>query len=432
MKKTIAITTALGVLAASAPVYATPVENVKQSVNLESIAEKTDSKQIYLSDLEYIKSQSNTGWNSIMTNQNTDGNTIQLYVDGEKIEFTKGMGAHAPSNLVYDISQYSGEYTRLVSYMGVNATQGSNGNGVKFVISTSEDGQTWTEVKTTGVVKGNQESIYIDIKLNGAKFVKLHANDNGSKGNDHSVYGDLKLVKDDYTLSSTPIVGLETVESYDATLSSNTIEGNMENNQLIILRRAFVNRIGYESLQRIASKNQTYADAINYLMNDETALNYFITGGAVNVNGSYQKALTSFCDIYAKYKDDLADAADNNFNLRLATSISLAFANSDLVRFWITSNKPISAVSRYEVYQELIKSGKMDQGGATDGYGKWSTQQFKDLPIPLMRWVVDNRINDDEVDWLADLALAEKSEGNDYLSAYNYITYTMGFNYTKP
>ena len=179
---------------------------------------KTGSKQIYLSDLAYIKSQSDVSWGSIKVNQNIDGGTISLIVDGEKTEFTKGMGAHATSNLVYDISQYSGEYTRLVSYMGVDAARGGNGNGVKFVISTSMDGQTWKEVKTTGVVKGNNESIYVDIKLDGAKFIKLHANDHGGNGSDHAVYGDLKLVNDDYSISTNPIEGLKTVEEYDAVL----------------------------------------------------------------------------------------------------------------------------------------------------------------------------------------------------------------------
>lgn len=411
MKKTITITTALGVLAASVPVYATPVENVKPSVNLESIAEKTDSKQIYLSDIEYVKNQSNTGWKSIMKDANTDGMPIKLIVDGETVEFEKGMGAHAPSTLVYDLSQYTDEYTRLVTYMGLDANQGTKGDGVKFTVSTSEDGVTWTEVKTIEVLKGNSESVYLDLKLDGAKFVKLYANENGGKGNDHAVYGDLKLVKDDYTLSTTPILGLQTVESYDAILSNNTVEKNMESNQMTILQRAFVNRVGYESLQRIAGKSESYAKAINYLMNNETALNYFITGGPVNKNGSYQASVRHFCEIYSKYEDQLKETADNNFNLRLAISIALGYSNSEMTGFWIISNKDKTAVTRYETYQKLVASGVMDESGNTNDHRKWSTQEFKDLPIPLMRWVVDARFNDDEAEWLAEYALSEKAKG---------------------
>lgn len=57
----------------------------------------------------------------------------------------------------------------------------------------------------------------------------------------------------------------------------------------------------------------------------------------------------------------------------------------------------------------------MDEGGQTDGDGKWSSAQFKALPVPLMRWVMGNRMHDDEIMWLADYALEQKSKGNNYL-----------------
>lgn len=398
----------------------------------EDVPESVEAKELYLSDLKYDSKQSNTKWKTIQVNKNTDGNTIQLIVDGQRTVFEKGMGAHATSNLVYDISDYTKEYTRLVTYMGVNATQGGNGNGVKFTISTSENGTTWKEIYNSPVIKGNQESLYVDLKLDGAKFIKLHANDNGSNGNDHSVYGDLKLVTDAYTLSAAPIENLKTVAEYDAILSKNTVEENMKNHKMDVMRRDLIKRIGYESIQRIAGKSVEHVEAINYLMNNEAALTYYITGGKVTKDGSEHRALTSFIDIYTKHKDELLDPADNNFNLRLAVSTSLAYAHTELVRFWMASSKPISAVNRYEEYQDLVASGKMDQAGATENYEKWSTQQFKGLPIPLMRWVVDNRINDDEIDWLADYALKHKEVGNQYSSAYNYITYTGGYNYNNP
>ena len=191
---------------------------------------------------------SKAGWGQIRKDTNVDGNgLIKLNVDGETKEFEKGMAAHATSTLIYNVSQYKDTYTRFVSYLGIDAGRGSNGNGVKFTISLSEDGQNWTEVKTTDVLKGNNESVYVDIELGNANYIKLYAHDNGADGSDHAVYGDAKLVKPNYSLSGTPIEGLQTVAQYDAILNNESINNNITNNKMTILRRALVQRVGYES-----------------------------------------------------------------------------------------------------------------------------------------------------------------------------------------
>ena len=411
-------------------------ENTCSNILTDSVKDKKSidtvfKEQIYLSDIEYDRNKSSAGWGSIKKDTNPNGGTIKLLVDGEAIEFKKGMGAHATSTLVYDVSDYIDTYTRFVSYVGIDNSQGSQGNGAIFKIYTSKDGERWDLAKNIGLLKGDKESAYVDIPLKGVKYIKLYADSNGHNGNDHAVYADAKLVKDDYTISSVEIEGLETLETYDSILRANSIEENIANNELIILRRAFVKRLGYESLQRLANQGEKYVNGITYLINDIDALRYFITGGPVNIGGSYQKSLRAFCDIYSKYKDELKDTSDDNFNLRLAVSISLAYSRSEMVRFWISGEKEVSAVNRYEVYKALVSSGKMDDGGNTNDYGKWSSENFKKLPIPLMKWTVDARLNDDEIFWLADYALSMKKQGRKYLDAYNYITYTSGYNYTK-
>ena len=390
-------------------------------------------EQVYLSDIEYDKNRSSVGYGSIMKDTNIEGGKIKLKVDGEAIEFDKGLGAHATSTIVYDISQYKDTYTRFVSYLGIDASKGDNGDGVLFKIYTSDNGQDWNLVKDTGILKGDKESTYIDIDLNGAKYIKLYAYDNGNNSYDHAVYGDAKLVKSDYTLSNTTIPNLYPVSYYDEILSKKTIEENMKNNQMLILRRAFVNRVGYESIQRLSNKGQKYMDGIKYLLNNETALRYFMTNGPVNVGGTYSRSVQYFCDIYEKYATELQDTKDDNFNLRLAISISLGYSRDAMVTSWLPRYKPVSSVDRYETYKELISSGRMDKGGDQDDYGKWTSKQFKELPIPMMKWVVDSRMNNDEMLWLADYALSEKAKGKNYLDAYNYIEYdyTFGYNYDK-
>lgn len=38
--------------------------------------------------------------------------------------------------------------------------------------------------------------------------------------------------------------------------------------------------------------------------------------------------------------------------------------------------------------------------------GKWSAKEFRTLSVPMMRWVVDARMNEDEFYWLADYSMA--------------------------
>ena len=392
---------------------------------------RAEKGYLYLSDIDY-ESGSSAGYGQIRKDTNVEGNSlIKLIVEGEVVEFNKGMAAHANSTLIYNVEAYKDTYSRLTSYVGVDASRGSNGNGVIFIISTSDDGVTWNEVKRTQVLKGDMESEYIDIPLNGANYVRLVANNNGNMSADHSVYGDLKLVKEDYVPPSTNIEGLETLASYDATLRAHDIDYNIEHNEMTILRRALVEKIGHGTLKRMAAQDQKYANAINYLINDNTALKYFMTGGPVSIHGSYLQSFKCFSDIYDIYESELKDSADDNFNLRLAISISLSHGYIALPTSWLDKKSSADAVGRYEVYQELISSGRMDEGGDTNTNGKWSSEKFKALPVAMMRWAVDNRMNNDEILWLADFALKQKAEGANYFDAYNYIKYTSGYNYNN-
>lgn len=416
--------------------FANNVDKVKAEVvsneYLDSYTKEVNKDYIYLSDLDYDKNLSNTAWKEIMKDANTDGNKIKLLVDDEVVEYHKGMGAHATSTLVYDLNNYSNKYTRFIAHLGVDYAQKGKGNGVKFTISTSSDGKNWNVLKETGVITPDSNSEFVDIDISGAKYLKLYANDNGSNANDHAVYGDARILTKDYDISSEGMSDLLKVSDYDNILKAKTVEDNIKNNENLILKRALVNRVGYNNLQALYSSSDEYKEGIKFLLNNEKALKYFITNGEVTYDGSYLSSIKSFCSIYNKHKDELLDSSDDYFNLRLAVSISLAYSRDILVRFWIISDKEINAVTRYEIYQKLISSGLIDKGGDTTTYGKWSSEQFKKLPIPLMKWAVDTRMNDDEIEWLANYALSMKTEGSsDYLSAYNYISYTPGFDYTK-
>ena len=84
---------------------------------------------IYLSDIDYIASQSKSGWGSILKDTTSGGSKISVKVEGAFYSFDKGMWAHATSTLVYDISAYNYEY--FTAYAGLNNTAASSSNGVR-------------------------------------------------------------------------------------------------------------------------------------------------------------------------------------------------------------------------------------------------------------------------------------------------------------
>ena len=431
MKKNLA----LGVTAAALVASALPVSAAPQDVQASTPEDQEVGKKIYLSDLDYEQSMTTAYQNKVVNDGNYNGQYINLMVDGKLKEFEKGVGTHAPGELVYNVEKFSNTHTRLQGYLGLDASQGSNGGGIKLFVYTSTDGKTWTQVEKTGVQKGNTNAFKLDVSIAGAKYVKIEANHNGGNSYDHASYGDLKIVTPDYVEevinADYEVRGLKQVADYDVELAKVTKENVLEN-EMLLMQRALVDNVGYEEIALLAGASDSNKHAIEFLLENKEALTYFTTSGEVNKEGKWSTALSEFCKLYEAYGADLHIKDDDNFNLRLAVSIALAQANPAANRFWEMSNTPHGSVLRYETYQELVESGIMDRGGETDTFGKWSTKQFKELPVTMMRWVVDNRINDDEAMWLANLALAEKAAGKEYLNAYNYIQYGKGYNYSNP
>ncbi|KXA13564.1 NPCBM/NEW2 domain-containing protein [Clostridium perfringens] len=396
-------------------------ENTIENVTSER-QEQNNENYIFLSDLEYIKSMSNTSWGSIKMDQNISGGKITLNVDGEALQFDKGIGAHATSNLVYDVSNYSQTYSKFTTYVGIDRSQWDKGNGIKVTVSTSDDGKEWKELSVTDILKGNKNAAFIDVDINGVKYLKLHADDNGANGNDHAVYGSPRIMKSDYDISSEYLAGIKKVEQYDELIKSkyeinSPITGEYEK---LLLQRTFVNRAGFNTLQSVAKLGKKYEDTISWLINNETALKLYVTGGEIE-GGSYSNSMKALADIYEKHKSDFNDTDNGDLYLKMAISTSLSHAKD--IRLWTGNAQVSDPCTRYEIYKDLYNNGLMAQGG--------NTELFKNLPVELMRWVTDNKIDDEEINWLVNHALAKKAQGGNYLDAYTYINYTSGFDYNR-
>ncbi len=415
----------------------------------------------YLSDIEYIKEDSKVEWGSITLDSNLETQynhgLIALIVENNKKYFLKGISAHATSTLVYDISEY--DYDYFSTYMGVDESRGTNGNGVKFYIYTSEDKEHWV-LKTDEnpkVVKGNENALFIKINIKGAKYLKLYCDKSGNNASDHSVYADAKLYKDGYTENQSQDVSFNTVEEYDNILKSKlsetnkTIEQIIDENELILLQRTFVNNVGYDLLKAIVNQNKQHKEAVEWLMNDVENLRLYVLGGEPD-GGSYYNSIKELARLYSAYKEDFNNETPTNNrwypnltkgDVYKKMAISLSLTHSTKVGYWAQIDHPSNrsdSVVRYQIYKDLYDQGKFivarnvsEDGTITpilnqDGTPKQDhTPWFEALQVEEMRYVMNNITDDEELKWFN--AYTQKridehpNEEEKYLQPHTYIAY---------
>ena len=373
------------------------------------------SKCVFLSDINYIEDQSSVGYGKIMTNTNINGGLIQLLVDGTAQTFPKGMGAHANSTLVYDISDYSNKFSKLSTYLGVDYSQAGKGNGVKFTISASEDGKTWTNIYTSKVLLASDNAEYVNVSIEGYSYLKLYADKNGSDGNDHAVYGDLRLLAPDYNISSENYTGFKTLAEYDASISSRTLEDNYENHKQEILERELVNRVGYNNIINAAKYVDGVAEALDWLKSDEENLQLFIEAGGYYAGSGYN-AIVALGKLYKEYKSDMNNLVYKK--MLLATAVAYS---KDIKTFLVKFNSAASSatpnsdpVLKYEYFKQLYDEGKFIK-----------KSEFEEYQMELVRSVVDARMNDDEIFWLRDYIDKKHPNTDDSYrySGYGYASY---------
>ncbi len=403
-------------------ISATTFTDEKEFSALETLA-SSNRNYVYLSDVPYISEQSGVGWGTITLDSNLDANAnnglIALNVDGKKKLFLKGISAHATSTLVYDISGLNYDY--FSTYYGVDASRGTNGDGVKFSIYTSVDGKSWNLETPTqlSVKKGDSEAEYAKINIQGKNYIKLYCNKNKNDTADHCAYGNAKLYKDGYeeTEEEQAYDFIKTLEEYDAILQNASYNEILTTKEQVLLQRKFVSNFGYDMLQAIAHLDSDKKETIEWLMTDLDALRYYVTGG--NPTGSYINSINVLTDLYKAHKSDLNDATRTLYtslgDLYKRMMISLSLTHSTNVCLWVGGNQCSDAVTRYEIYKRMHKNNLL------------TNKVFETLNIEEMRWVMNNNIDDEEIEWLNN----HVRKTNNSWDPYTYIAYKDGYNYSS-
>lgn len=393
------------------------VKTVKAVVN--NIVRDESADSVYLSDLEYETSMSNLGWNGVRNDVDPAGESIDLIVNGYETTFKKGIGAHAGSEVVYDIEAFSDKYTRFSAYLGVDSGRKNNGS-VRFTILASKDGVKWDELKTTEILSGNSESVYVDLDVKDYVYLKLKADSCGNSSEDYSVYADARLVKTDYDVAGEVYTGFKTLAEYDSEISSRTVQENFENHKRQILEREFVNRIGYGNIISASRDVEGVYEALKWIQTDSQALELFIEAGDF-FSGTGYNALVALGKLYNECSADL-------FNLQykkmlIATAVAYS---KDFIPFqnnyggnYVEANP----VASYKNFKKLYDDGKFIR-----------KEEFENYHMELVRAVMDSRINYDEIIWLRDYIdkiYPDESSWQRY-NGYGFANYAYGdFNAPK-
>lgn len=154
----------------------------------------------YLSDMSEVSSI--VGWGSFRKDKSPGGKGITLFKDGLATNFTKGLGAHAASELIYNIENKG--YNSFRAYAGIDGEVGLNKGLATFEVYA--DGK---KVYDSGKVKSGEDYKAINIDITGVKELKLVTTDggNGITG-DNTVWAEAKLT----TNNSKPTIIAEDVK----------------------------------------------------------------------------------------------------------------------------------------------------------------------------------------------------------------------------
>lgn len=141
----------------------------------------------YLSDLDATSAK--IGWNGLQKDKAPQGGTITLLRDGIDVTYAKGLGAHANSEVVYNVAGKGYDY--FESYIGIDQAMKGNNSSATFEVWV--DGE---KKYSSSILGSSTSSEYIKVPITGANEVKLVTTDAGRNGNtsDHTVWADAKFL----------------------------------------------------------------------------------------------------------------------------------------------------------------------------------------------------------------------------------------------
>ncbi|QGM29526.1 DUF5011 domain-containing protein [Bacillus sp. N3536] len=173
-------------------------EIVYEVIN-KDIKETKTTQVTVVSDFEYASDMnpvsSNIAWGGYKKDKSPSGGTIGLVRQGLEATYAKGIGAHAISEIVYNIDGKGFDF--FESYIGIDQAMRGKGSSAAFEV--------WVDGEKKYIsnnFNSNTDSEFIRVPLTEAKEIKLVTTDAGNNGSDHTVWADAKFTKN----SSKPVI----------------------------------------------------------------------------------------------------------------------------------------------------------------------------------------------------------------------------------
>lgn len=358
---------------------------------------------------------------------------LSLYIkdnnieDGEKPPkdavssyFIKGLAVKATHILIYDIS--GRKFDKFHAYAGV-ALDSLWGDGVIFrVFTTNKDWHNknaWTkDWSSKGKIKGKDTDSYpmhgydyaqeVDIDIAGKKYIALVADENQEGSSDFAYWADAMFINSasykPLEHKNIPSGEFDRVENYDKVIKKykpdDVIKDKNKQNQ--VMKRAFVNTIGYEMLDAYYNHSLECRETIQWLAKDQNALKTYVTGGepSLGKNGNMHehagRALGVLSELRTTYKSDLVVNGQNSEKdvevyLKMMVSLALDFGAPIVSR--LNGGLYTDPVERYQIFKDLRAQDKFQR----DSEGNVI---FDSLSVEEMRWVLQDRSNNCDIPWL--------------------------------
>lgn len=172
------------------------VADAKGNTTTNTCSVEVVSTITYLSDIQ--QQSAKVGWGSFQKDKSPDGAAIELYDDGYSQGYKKGIGAHANSEVIYNVEGKGYHY--FEANVGISQTmKGNTNSSAKFEV--------WVDgVKQfdSGMMKWNTNQQFVKVDITDAKEVKLITNDCKTVTNkgDQTIWAGARFIK----LDSAPVI----------------------------------------------------------------------------------------------------------------------------------------------------------------------------------------------------------------------------------
>ena len=150
----------------------------------------TETDSLYAGDMPWMVNE--CGWSTTKIDRSIDGNPLRLTVDGQVKSFPKGIGTHANSRIVIDISGKG--YTKFQALVGVDREMATT-TAANLAFSVYFDGDSAHPVFESGAMRPATEAKQVDVDIPAdAKTITLYVDMLGSDGSDHADWVDAKFI----------------------------------------------------------------------------------------------------------------------------------------------------------------------------------------------------------------------------------------------